>query len=129
MAEGPEGVRRILRTVYLEGAVPIRNLAQMVGLPVPVVAAVRGELEKRRILTRKGGVALTGDGLGVVENLLGFSSKERFTKFDFPSTPASLDGVRAQLAALGQKRPKVDVKLDQSHATVETILKRAVYLY
>ena len=129
LAEGPEGVRRILRTVYLEGAVPIRNLAQLVGLPVPVVAAVRGELEKRHILTRRGGVALTDDGLAVVKNLLGFSSKERFTQFDFPPTPASLDGVRARLGELGEKRPKVDVKLDQSHATVETILKRAVYLY
>lgn len=129
LAEGPEGVRRILRAVFLEGAIPIRNLSQMVGLPVPVVAAVRGELEKRRILTRKGGVALTDDGLITVQNLLGFSSKAQFARPDYPPTPASLDGVRDQLAELGSKRPKVDVKLDQSHATAETILKRAVYLY
>lgn len=129
LAEGPEGVRRILRAVFMEGAIPIRNLAQMVGLPVPVVAAVRGELEKRRILTRKGGVALTEDGQVVLRELLGFSCKERFTRADYPPTPASLDGVREQLAQLCEKRPKVDVKLDQSHATVETILKRAVYMY
>ena len=129
LAEGPEGVRRILRTVFLEGAVPIRNLAQMVGLPVPVVAAVRGELEKRRILTRKGGVALTEDGDKAVRDLLGFSSTVRFARPDYPPTPASLDAVRTRLAELGAKRPKVDVKLDQSHATAETILKRAVYLY
>lgn len=129
MAEGPEGVRRILRTVFVEGAIPIRNLAQMVGLPVPVVAAVRGELEKRKILTRKGGVALTEDGLKTVKSLLGFSSTAQFARPDYPPTPASLDGLRARLAELGEKRPKVDVKLDQSHATAETILKRAVYLY
>ncbi|MDA0710732.1 MAG: bis-aminopropyl spermidine synthase family protein [bacterium] len=129
LAEGPEGVRRILRTVYLEGVIPIRNLAQSVGLPVPVLAAVRGELEKRRILTRKGGVALTEDGLATVKNLLGFSCKERFMRSDYPATPASLDGVRERLAELGDRRPGVDVKLDQSHATAETILKRAVYMY
>lgn len=129
MAEGPEGVRRILRTVFLEEPIPIRNLAQMVGLPVPVVAAVRGELEKRRILTRKGGVALAEDGQAALQELLGFSCKERFARAEYPPTPASLDPVREQLAELGENRPKVDVKLDQSHATVETILKRAVYLY
>ncbi|MFT5365933.1 MAG: putative methyltransferase [Candidatus Latescibacterota bacterium] len=129
MAEGPEGVRRILRAVFLEGAIPIRNLAQMVGLPVPVVAAVRGEMEKRRIFTRKGGITLTEDGLTIVQDLLGFSCKARFARPDYPPTPAALDAVRAQLRELGEKRPKVDVKLDQSHATAETILKRAVCMY
>ena len=71
LAEGSEGVRRILRAVFLAESIPIRNLSQSVGLPVPVVAAVRGELEKRRILTRKGGVALTDDGLALVQAYMG----------------------------------------------------------
>jgi predicted methyltransferase len=129
LAEGPEGVRRILRTVFLSGAIPIRNLAQVAELPVPVVAAVRGELEKRRILTRKGGVALTEEGLLLVQSALGMSCRQRFARPMYPPTPAALDGVREQIALLGEKRPKVDVKLDQSHATPETVLKRAVYLY
>ncbi|MDE2725016.1 MAG: putative methyltransferase, partial [Gemmatimonadota bacterium] len=57
LAEGAEGVRRILRTVFMAEEIPVRNVAQEVGLPVPVVAAVRGELEKRGILTRIGGVS------------------------------------------------------------------------
>jgi predicted methyltransferase len=43
--------------------------------------------------------------------------------------PTTLDAVRTRILELGEKRPKVDVKLDQSHATAETVLKRAVYLY
>ena len=129
LAEGPEGVRRILRTVFMAGAIPIRNLAQAVALPVPVVAAVRGELEKRRIVTRKGGVALTDEGLAVVQAELGLSCRQTFARPMYPPTPAVLDEVRDHIAALGEKRPDVDVRLDQSHATPETALKRAVYLY
>ena len=45
--EGPEGVRKVLRAIYRSGPVPIRELARDLGIPVPVVAAVRGELETR----------------------------------------------------------------------------------
>jgi predicted methyltransferase len=128
LAEGAEGVRRILRAVFLAESIPIRNLAQSVGLPVPVVAAVRGELEKRRILTRRGGVALTDDGLAVVQEQLGFACRQSFAR-PMPPTPAILDDVREHLVELADRRPKVDVKLDQSHATSETALKRAVYLF
>jgi len=129
LAEGPEGVRRILRTVFLSEQIPIRNLAQEAGLPVPVVAAVRGELEKRGILRRKGGVSLTDEGMALVQAELGFSCRQRFARPGAPPTPAVLDDVREQLADIAENRPKVDVKLDQSHATPETVLKRAVYLY
>lgn len=129
LAEGAEGVRRILRTVFAAEKIPIRNIAQQVGLPVPVVAAVRGELEKRGILTRKGGVSLSDEGLGIVQSDLGISCRKRFARPSAPPTPAILDDVRERLAEIAESRPKVDVKLDQSHATPETVLKRAVYLY
>ena len=129
LAEGAEGVRRILRTVFVSRQIPIRNIAQQVGLPVPVVAAVRGELEKRGILTRKGGVSLSDEGLSVVQSELGFSCRKRFARPSAPPTPAVLDDVRERLAEIAADRPKVNVKLDQSHATPETVLKRAVYLY
>ena len=129
LAEGAEGVRRILRAVFAAEKIPIRNIAQQVGLPVPVVAAVRGELEKRGILTRKGGVSLSDEGLGIVQSDLGISCRKRFARPSAPPTPAILDDVRERLAEIAESRPKVDVKLDQSHATPETVLKRAVYLY
>ena len=129
LAEGAEGVRRILRTVFMAGQIPIRNVAQEVGLPVPVVAAVRGELEKRGILTRKGGVSLSGEGLSVVQSELGLSCRKRFARPGVPPIPVVLKEVCKRLADIAAKRPKVDVKLDQSHATPETVLRRAVYLY
>ena len=129
LTEGAEGVRRILRTVFMAGQIPIRNVAQEVGLPVPVVAAVRGELEKRGILTRKGGVSLTGEGLSVVQSELGLSCRKRFARPGVPPIPVVLKDVCGRFADIAERRPKVDVKLDQSHATPETVLRRAVYLY
>ena len=129
LAEGAEGVRRILRTVFMAGQIPIRNVAQEAGLPVPVVAAVRGELEKRGILTRKGGVSLTGEGLSVVQSELGLSCRKRFARPGVPPIPVVLKDVCGRFADIAERRPEVDVKLDQSHATPETVLRRAVYLY
>ena len=129
LAEGPEGVRRILRTVFLEGAIPIRDLAQDVGLPVPVVAAVRGELEKRKIFKRDGGVCLTEDGQAVVTDLLGLSCRRRFPGPLYPNVPADLETVLHRMEAICEGRPRVEVRLDQSHALAETALRRAIYLY
>ncbi|MCZ6632903.1 MAG: bis-aminopropyl spermidine synthase family protein [bacterium] len=129
LAEGPEGVRLILRTVFLEGSLPIRSLAQQVGLPVPVVAAVRGELEKLGMLTRRGGVALSEDGERLVSETLGLSSRRQFLRPNFPDLPEDLKDLCGQMALICDRRPKVEVRLDQSHATPETALRRAVYLY
>ncbi len=129
LAEGAEGVRRILRTVFMSEQIPIRNVAQEAGLPVPVVAAVRGELEKRGILTRKGGISLTSKGLGVVQSELGLSCRKRFARPGVPPIPVVLKDVCKRLADIAERRPEVDVRLDQSHATPETVLRRAVYLY
>ena len=129
LAEGAEGVRRILRTVFIAEQIPIRNVAQEVGLPVPVVAAVRGELEKRGVLTRKGGVSLTGEGLSIVQSELGLSCRKRFARPGVPPIPVVLKDMCDRFADIAERRPEVDVKLDQSHATPETVLRRAVYLY
>lgn len=129
LAEGAEGVRHILRTVFLEGPIPIRDLAQRVALPVPVVAAVRAELEKRGVLKRKAGIALTEDGQSLVRQGLGLSSQRRLPRLFHAALPADLEGVLCRMEAICKERPEVDVRLDQSHATPETALKRAFYLY
>ncbi len=129
LAEGPEGVRRVLRAVFTEGAVPIRDLARQVELPVPVVAAVRGELERRGVLERQGGMALTQAGVEAVQRVLGFSCRRRFPRPLYPSLPADLSGLLDRMGEICEGRPGVDVTLDQSHATPETALRRALYLY
>ncbi len=129
LSEGPEGVRWVLRAVFRGGPIPIRDLAQQVGLPVPVIAAVRGELEKRGMLERRGGVALSAKGDQVVREVLGFSCRRQFARAAFPSLPVELQGALDRLRTICDGRPDVDVTLDQSHATAETVLGRALYVY
>ena len=127
--EGPEGVRRVLRAVFQAGALPIRDLSREAGLPVPVVAAIRGELESRGILLRKGGVALSEVGCQIVRQHLGISCRRKFPSPQAPPIPTELKAVQEQLEEVCKNRPQVDVRLDQSHATAETTLRRAIFLY
>ncbi|MDE2997952.1 MAG: bis-aminopropyl spermidine synthase family protein [Gemmatimonadota bacterium] len=127
--EGPEGVRRVLRAIYRAGATPVRDLSRETGLPVPVVAAVRGELETRGWLERRGGVILSSSGRDAVEEQLGLSCRRRFQRPVFPVLDDEMRPLHARMEALGQRRPAVDVRLDQSHATAETALRRAIFLY
>lgn len=129
LAEGPEGVRQILRAIFLAGVVSISDLARQVGLPVPVVAAVRGELEKRKILERRGGIVLSERGLSFVKKGLSISCCHRFPQLVYPPLTEELQGVLCRLQELCENRPKINPALDQSHATLETVLRRALYLY
>jgi predicted methyltransferase len=115
--------------VFRGGPIPIRDLAQQVGLPIPVIAAIRGELEKRGMLERRGGVALSAKGDRVVREALGFSCRRQFGRAAFPPFPAEAQGALDRLSTICDGRPDVDVTLDQSHATPETVLERALYVY
>jgi predicted methyltransferase len=127
--EGPEGIRKILRTIFRMGPVPIRDLARDLGIPVPVVAAVRGELEKRKLAIRASGVALTDDGVEALEAGSGISCKVRFKVTSVLDLPGSILALVPVFSDIADHRPEVDVSLDQSHATAETAVRRAIYLF
>ena len=78
LQEGPEGIRKILRAIFRMGPVPIRDLARSLGIPVPVVAAVRGELEKRGLATRDSGLALTETGIEALGDAAGIACRARY---------------------------------------------------
>lgn len=129
LAEGREGVRRLLRSILRRGPVPVRELARDLGIPVPVVAAVRGELEKRGLLARGSGIDLTEAGLLFVEEHAGLRCRRRFDLFEATTLPADLAPAIERLNAIAPRRPPVNVTLDQSHATTETAIRRGLYLY
>jgi N4-bis(aminopropyl)spermidine synthase len=127
--EGPEGIRKILRSIFRQGPVPIRDLARDLGIPVPVVAAVRGELEKRGLASRESGVQLTEQGIEVLKTSSGIASKTRYEVTSVLDLPESLLGLVSRFAEIADARPDADFSLDQSHATAETAIRRAIYLY
>lgn len=127
--EGPEGVRKILRSIFRTGPVPIRDLARDLGIPVPVVAAVRGELEKRGLAVRESGVTLTEQGLEALAVASGIACRARFEVTRVLDLPASALPLVDAFADIAAGRPDADFSLDQSHATAETAVRRAIYLF
>jgi len=129
LAEGEEGVRDVLRYIYRFQPVPIHDLARAVQLPVPVIASLRRELEKRKFAERKSGVILTERGLGFLHSL-GILVDIPFRVFEVKYTCNDyLDSLVPEIETLVAGRPDPDVTLDQSHATIDTIVRRATYIY
>jgi len=155
LREGREGVAAILRAVAGHGAMPLRDAARAVRMPLPVVAAVRRELEAAGLLERGRGLALSADGRRFVADVLGLDS----ARPDGPPAAAAEDdgdgngdGARGRetgnpqaptapptgpsarpaagspieaMRAHHARGPRVDVTLDQAPCTPETAIARA----
>ncbi|RYE76906.1 MAG: hypothetical protein EOO80_11980, partial [Oxalobacteraceae bacterium] len=73
LREGAEGVALILRTAFRDGPLLLRDLARQVRMPLPVVGAVRRELELAGLLDRGQGVELSEAGKAFCTEILGIS--------------------------------------------------------
>ena len=133
LREGAEGVAQVLRIVYSAERITLKDLSRRSGLPVPVLAAVRGELEKAQVLGRRAGLVLTERGLRFVEEHLQVT-----TRYD-PLCPTchgrrivpgkDLDPSVQKLAGYFRQGPSVDVTLDQAPCLPESSMRRALYMY
>lgn len=127
LREGPEGVRAILRAIALSHAMTTRQIAAEVRLPLPVVAAVRGELTTRGYLVRTPhGVTTSERGAGLVEAIFGRDALAGCAEEAPP--PDDLAAFADDLAATVETRPDADVTLDQAKATPPTLARRVAYL-
>ena len=133
LREGAEGVAHVLKIVYSAGRITLKDLSRKSGLPVPVLAAVRGELEKAGILSRQAGLVLTEQGHRFVQDHLKVTTRHDpicptcrgrriVVQEDFFSSIQKLEGYVRQ-------SPAVDVTLDQAPCLPETSLRRALYMY
>ncbi|MFX0023463.1 MAG: adenosylmethionine decarboxylase [Candidatus Hermodarchaeota archaeon] len=129
LAEGSEGVRSILLTMYRFPSLKNKKVAQKTGIAIPSLAAVRGELVKAGIIEKKN---FLGDiGRSWVE-------KNLKLKFDYDPLPGTFINVIKDLPEeftylndlkdLLNKRPDPEFSLDQSHADFSTIVKKVLYL-
>ncbi|MGB9723491.1 MAG: bis-aminopropyl spermidine synthase family protein [Chloroflexia bacterium] len=135
LREGPPGVAAFLRTLYRRSPLPTQELARRLGWPVPVAAAVRGELERAGLLRRTpGGSALSERGTAFAREVLGL---ERIEDPLCPTCagrrivihPARWGPLLACLEEVHRANPPVDTTLDQSHGLPETALRRALLMY
>lgn len=132
LKEGEEAVRRVLREVYRRKKVGTKDLARATRLPIPVVAAIRRELEKGGIIERRGGAVLTEEGERYVREELrmvkvdeGVRGVATGSEMPIPSEYAETLEKLTEYSAL---RPKPSPQLDQAFATPETALRRAIYM-
>lgn len=132
LREGVEGITRGLWALYRGDIFTTHDWSRELRIPVPVLAALRRELEKRDILIPGRGLRLTEAGTARLEELFGRRKRPGETlkasqgaSFDIPpeAYPALEEFTEACL-----ERPAPDMALDQSHATPETGIKRALLL-
>ena len=128
LEEGTEGIRKILRCVCRFEPIPLHDLSRAVMIPVPVASAVRRELEKRNIFSRKSGIILTPKGKMLLQSIGIYSSTLPELKLEY-SVPEWLGSVAKCFGSIQEHRPAPDFTLDQSHVDSETSALRAAYLY
>jgi N4-bis(aminopropyl)spermidine synthase len=131
LAEGEAGIRDILAAVLAAEPAAVRDVARLAELPVPIVAAVCGELRKRGIVDTRRPVRLTDGGRAAVSAAGGAAG---------PAVgcdacggrgvviPAELAGLTASLAAAADGAPGARAELDQTHCTVQTKISRVLRL-
>lgn len=132
LEEGGEGVRKTLREVYRSRKISTKKLAYLTGLPVPVTAALRRELENEGLLARKDGACLTAKGERFVTKQLGLTIQRRLTcstcQGRHIQTPEEYKPVFQSLELHLRTRPKPKPQLDQTLGTAETVISRALYM-
>ena len=132
LGEGEAGVREVIRVVSGSGPVATRMISRVTGLPVPIVAAIAGELRKRGIVAEERPTRLTRQGQrlfpGPAPDLV---PKGGCTACDGHGqrVPEELEPLIATLERIAASAPPARTELDQSHCTAETKLRRALALH
>ena len=129
LAEGIEGVRSILLTMYRFPSLKNKKVSQKTGIAIPALAAVRGELVKAGIIEKKNFLGDKGR-IWIRENLkLKFEYDPLPNHFDLSLTeiPEEFASI-SKIEKILENRPEPDFALDQSHAISSTVINRALYL-
>lgn len=133
LEEGIGCIKHFLEEVFFREGISVKELANALSLPVPVVSAVKGELKKNGLVLAQNGIRLTDAGRTYVEENLGYGSINREAFLHILETPleALLPEFGEELEMLTriyEGRPEVDVTLDQSKCTAETGIQRGIFL-
>jgi predicted methyltransferase len=130
LAEGERGIASILTALARLEPVSIRALARAVDLPVPIVAAVCGELRKHGVVSEERPAQLTLDGRkrfaagSVVAEATCSTCGGRGI-----AIPADVAGLRRGMVRVAEAAPPPLFELDQCHCTVKTKLRRVLAMH
>lgn len=143
LREGAQGIENVLRAVFRaqhdEAAEPLtgRALARIARLPVPVITAVRRELEHEGLVEPGPHIRLTEQAEVALGKEWGWSATSESQSSvvckvcdgaGIVLTGPQWEGVLSTLRRHFKDNPGVNVTLDQSHCTPETNLRRTAYM-
>ncbi len=132
LAEGERGVRAVLAALARLEPISTRRISRAAALPVPIVAAVCGELRKRAIVAEERPAQLTPVGrelfAGGALDLGGTAACPCCGGRGVVVPPALAPLVR-ELSRAVRGGPPARLELDQCHCTVETKLRRLLAIH
>ncbi len=127
LAEGPAGVRDVLRVIARHEPVAAREVGRLAELPVPIVAAICGELRTRGVVDQARPVRLTAAGRAALP--AGEDSAGGLCPCcggAGVAVPDALAPVAARLERAAAGMPAARLELDQTLCTVDTKLRRVL---
>lgn len=130
LAEGARGVEAVLAALARLEPVSVRVLGRAADLPVPIVAAVCGELRRRGLVAEERPARFT------LEGRRRFAAAAASVETSCPSCGGrgialspQVARLRRGLAAVGERCPPPLVELDQCHCTPKTKLRRVLAMH
>ena len=132
LAEGERGVRAVLATVARLEPVSTRRISRAAELPVPIVAAVCGELRKRSIVAERRPTQLTPTGRELFAGgglRIGRTSACPACSGRGIVVPPALAPLVRELSRAVRGGPPARLELDQCHCTVDTKLRRLLAVH
>ena len=131
LAEGERGVRAVLATLVRLEPVSTRRISRAAALPVPIVAAVCGELRRRSVVAERRPAQLTPEGRELYAE-----GRLRLRSASCPCCrsggivlPAELEPLVRELSEAVRGGPPARLELDQCHCTVDTKLRRLLAVH
>ncbi|HWL33357.1 MAG TPA: hypothetical protein VNP89_07105, partial [Gaiellaceae bacterium] len=127
LAEGERGVRTVLATLARLEPVSTRRISRAAELPVPIVAAVCGELRKRAIVAEQRPGQLTPAGRALFSGgdlRIGSAAACPLCGGGGIVVPTQLSPLVRVLSKAVRGGPPARLELDQCHCTVDTKLRR-----
>ncbi|MFX1468706.1 MAG: adenosylmethionine decarboxylase [Promethearchaeota archaeon] len=129
LAEGLEGIRSILLTMYRFPSLKNKKVSQKTEIAIPALAAARNELVKAGIIEKSNSLGEKGkkwveQNLNLVLDYEPFPDKLHIELNEILETFPYLKKIENYI----KNRPTAEYALDQSHANFHTILKRLIYL-
>jgi predicted methyltransferase len=133
LAEGPAGVRDVLRVIAHHEPVAAREVGRLAELPVPIVAAVCNELRKRGVVDRARPVRLTPAGRAGLAmpaaGRPGISGECPGCGGTGVAVPPGLAALAGELERAAAGMPTAKLELDQTHCTVDTKIRRVLRMH